>query len=168
MVLCGVVGGKRECPRRARENECVVSTATHRQRQWLQSAHTLRREVGLPPSFCWGFLPHHHGRGCPFLNRSAAAQHAQPILEMAIFTSLNTLADLVGFSLLSPWMWLKPQPPCPGFGTMPCQWVQDWYSHWSMSLPLHFILFPCPSCVYVTQCTNSVPLSKPLGSGGHQ
>lgn len=63
MVLCGVVGGKRECPRQARENECVVSTATHRQRQWLQSAHTLPREVGLPPSFCWGFLPHHCGQG---------------------------------------------------------------------------------------------------------
>lgn len=54
------------------------------------------------------------------------------------------------------------------FSTMPCQWVQDWYSHWSINLPLHCILFPCPSCVCVTQCMNSVPLRKPLGSGGRQ
>lgn len=47
-------------------------------------------------------------------------------------------------------------------------WVQDWYSHWSMNLPLHFILLRCPSCVCVTQGMNSVALRKPLGSGGHQ
>lgn len=41
-------------------------------------------------------------------------------------------------------------------------------THWSMDLPLHFILFPCPSCVCVTQGMNSVPLRKPLGNVGHQ
>lgn len=39
--------GEEGVPSQGSENECVVSTATHRQRQWLQSARTLLREVGL-------------------------------------------------------------------------------------------------------------------------
>lgn len=58
---------------------------------------------------------------CAFLNRSVAARHAQPILEMGIFTSVNTLADLVGFFPSSsldvteaptslPWLWYSAMP----------------------------------------------------------
>lgn len=108
MVLCGVVGGKRECP------------AKHRKMNVLSLLQPTGRDSGcsLLTPFEGGWAAtllllrvssHHHGWACVFLSRTAAAQHAQPLLEMGIFPSANTLADLSSFSLLPLWTWLIPK-----------------------------------------------------------
>lgn len=169
MVLCGVVGGKRQSPCEARGNECVVSTAAHRQRQWLQSARTLPKEVGLPHRSprvllrCYG-----HGQRA-FLSRRAVGQHAQPVVEMWVITPTKR----AGWSCrLSP-------PFCSDVAEAPTSLPWLGYNVMPMGASLvlslkndHLFTFPTSSMPHLSPChsgcVNLVPLRKPSRSGGHQ
>lgn len=73
--------------------------------------------------------------------------HLASIGNVSFYMDQPHWQTFVGSSLLPPGTRLKPQRLCPGFGTMPCQWVQVWYFHWNMNFSY---FFSCPSFVHVT------------------
>lgn len=144
--------------------EIVAAVCSHpSERGWSASLQP-------PPSFCWGFLPHRYGWGQhAFLGRSAVGQHAQPVLEMWIFTS----ASRTGWPcrLFPPSSWDTAEAPTS------LSWL--WYDVMPMSasliIPLKhelFFTFPTFTLTQLCPCRSGLyefsSSGKPSRSGGHQ
>lgn len=119
MVLCGVVGGKRECPAKHRKMNVLSLLQPTGRDSGCSLLTPFGGSLGCHPPSAKGFFHTSMDRDVLF---SAGLQQLctpSPDWKWEFFHQPTHWLTLWAFPLLPPWAWLKPQPPCPGFSTMP-------------------------------------------------